>query len=158
MKITLQKFSFIGPGIIFAAVSIGASHIVLAPRAGMIYGHDLLWLVVVSHLFKYHAFEFGPRYAVSTGKSLLEGYRRIPGKGWALWVFMAGTLLQGIGVSVAVTSITASVLEVFLGRLGVWGWGSAVITAAALMIFAGGYGWLDKLNKLIWIRRFITSR
>lgn len=149
MRDFLKKISFIGPGIVFAAVSIGASHIVLSPRAGMIFGYDLLWLVLIVHVLKYHAFEFGPRYAIATGKSLLYGYSRIPGRGWALWVFLLGTLLQGVGVAVAVTSITASVLEVCIGKLGVGGWGIIVITAVLLMLLAGGYKWLDRINKVM---------
>jgi Mn2+/Fe2+ NRAMP family transporter len=151
MKSLFSRISFIGPGILFAAVSIGASHIVLAPRAGMIFGFDLLWVVLVAHLFKYPAFEFGPRYAVATGRSLLAGFKAIPGRGWALWVFLVGTMLQGVGVAVAVTSITASVLEVYLGRLGVAGWGMIVITAVLAMLFAGGYRWLDRINKAMMV-------
>ncbi|MFH1265583.1 MAG: hypothetical protein ABIK89_07625 [Planctomycetota bacterium] len=53
----------LGPGILLAAASVGASHLVLSPQAGARFGYQLLWLVVASHLFKYRAFEFGPRYA-----------------------------------------------------------------------------------------------
>ena len=63
----------LGPGILLAATSIGASHLVLSPQAGAVFGFSLLWLVLASHLFKYPAFEFGPRYAAATGKNLLHG-------------------------------------------------------------------------------------
>ena len=69
----------LGPGILLAATSIGASHLVHAPRAGALFGFDLLWLVLAAHLFKYPAFEFGPRYAAATGEHLLDGYARVPG-------------------------------------------------------------------------------
>ena len=51
----------LGPGILLAAASVGASHLVLSPQAGASFGYQLLWLVVAAHLFKYPAFEFGPR-------------------------------------------------------------------------------------------------
>ena len=89
----------LGPGFLLAAAAIGASHLVMAPRAGALYGPTLLWLVVAAHLLKYPAFEFGPRYAAATGESLLAGYARVPGpRGWALWLTLAGTVLQGVGV------------------------------------------------------------
>ena len=69
------------------ATSIGGSHLVLAPTAGAMFGYELLWLIVIAHLLKYHAFEFGPRLALAADMSLLEGYRRLPGpRNWALWL------------------------------------------------------------------------
>ena len=82
----------LGPGIMLAATSIGASHLVLSPRAGALFGFQLLWLVLATHLLKYPAFEFGPRYAAATGQSLLDGYARVPfPRGWILGLFLATT-------------------------------------------------------------------
>ena len=64
-----------------AATAIGTSHIILSPVAGARFGYALLWLVLFSHLFKYPAFEFGPRYAVATGTSLIRGYQQVPVRG-----------------------------------------------------------------------------
>ena len=87
MKLT-SIWKQLGPGILLAATSIGASHLVHSPRAGALYGTQLLWLIVACHVFKYPAFEFGPRYAAATGKSLLAGYARVPGpKNWPLFLF-----------------------------------------------------------------------
>ena len=78
-------FNRLGPGFLLAATSIGASHLVMSPKAGSLFGWQLLWLVTATHLFKYHAFEAGPRYAAATGESLIAGYLRVPGpRGWAL--------------------------------------------------------------------------
>ena len=84
----------LGPGILLAATSIGASHLVLAPQAGARFGFELWWLVLLAHLVKYPAFEFGPRYAAATGQSLLSGYARMPGpRGCALWLFLSSAAL-----------------------------------------------------------------
>ena len=66
----------LGPGFLFAAVSIGASHLVQSTRAGAGHGLTLVVVIVVTMVLKYPLFEFGQRYAAATGKSLLEGYRR----------------------------------------------------------------------------------
>ena len=106
VKITSSFFSRLGPGLLLAATSIGASHLVMSPRAGWMFGFELLWLVPLTHLFKYHAFEFGPRYAAATGESLITGYARMPGpKGWALWILLFVTVAQGIGVLAGVVAI-----------------------------------------------------
>jgi Mn2+/Fe2+ NRAMP family transporter len=106
----LDRVRWLGPGLVMAATAIGASHLVLAPTAGATYGWSLLWLMTFSHLYKYPAFEFGPRYAVATGTSLVEGYARVPGpRGWALWVFLVGTVIQGVTVLAGVLSVAAAV-------------------------------------------------
>ena len=115
----MRKFwSALGPGILLAATSVGASHLVLSPQGGALFGFQLLWLVLVAHFFKYPAFEFGPRYAAATGHNLLQGYARIPGpRGWALWLFLLGTLTQGVGVLAGVVSVAGTVLWTWTGRL-----------------------------------------
>jgi Mn2+/Fe2+ NRAMP family transporter len=133
-----------------AATSMGASHLVLGPRAGMLYGPALLWLVVAVYLLKYPAFEFGPRYALATGESLIAGYAKVPGPGrWALWAFVVLTAAQGVGVGVAVTSIAASVLRVSLGLMPLSAWGVVVATVAAALLWIGRFPALESANKVM---------
>jgi Mn2+/Fe2+ NRAMP family transporter len=108
---------------IVAATAIGTSHIVLSPVAGARFGYALIWLVLFSHLFKYPAFDFGPRFAIANRVSLIGGFQAVPGpKNWALWVFLATTTLQGLTIFAAVISVTASILVVTLGGLPYPAW------------------------------------
>lgn len=156
----LGLWSTLGPGILLAATSIGASHLVLGPRAGMIHGPALLWLVIVAHLIKFPAFDIGPRYAMATGESLLSGYAKVPGPArWPLVLFALFTVLQGVGVAVAVVSIAASVLAVSLGDWSAWTssigltplsfWGIVVATACYGLILVGRYPGMDLLNRVM---------
>jgi Mn2+/Fe2+ NRAMP family transporter len=132
---------------LLAATAIGASHLVMAPQAGALFGVTLLWLVPLSHLIKYPAFEFGPRYAAATGESLLSGYARVPGpRRWALWVFLVSTVLQGAGVLAGVVAIAAAVLASY-SSLAFTACGAIVVVAVLALLIAGGFGWLDNLNK-----------
>jgi len=150
----------LGPGILLAATSVGASHLVLAPRAGMLHGAALLWLVLVSHVIKYPAFELGPRYAMATGESLLSGYSRVRLR-WPLYLFALFTVAQGVGVAVAVVSIAASVLAVSFGQwpafwiaLGfqpVSFWGILVATACVALIVVGRYPGMDLVNRVMML-------
>lgn len=150
MGVIRRIWSLLGPGILLAATSIGASHLVLSPRAGMLYGPTLLWLVLAAHVLKYPAFEFGPRYALATGESLLSGYARVPGpRRWALVVFAVFTALQGIGVAVAVTSITAAVLVVSVGQLSLPAWGTVVVTVSLILLVVGRFSAMEVINKLM---------
>ncbi len=150
-RISLRKiWNGLGPGILLAATSVGASHLVLSPRAGAMFGFDLLWLVVVVHLFKYPAFEFGPRYAAATGHHLLDGYARIPGpRRWALIVFLVSTLAQGIGVLAGVVSVAGCVLWTWTQALGMETFSVILTATILLMLFLGGFSWLDHLNKIM---------
>jgi len=156
-------WSCLGPGVLLAATSIGASHLVLAPRAGMLHGTALLWIVLVAHLIKYPAFDLGPRYAMATGESLLAGYARVPGpRRWPLVLFVLFTLAQGVGVAVAVVSIAASVLTVGFGpAFPAWWtgmglsplafWGIVVATAAWVLLAVGRYPGMDLINRVMML-------
>ncbi|HUU03870.1 MAG TPA: Nramp family divalent metal transporter [Myxococcota bacterium] len=140
----------LGPGILLAATSVGASHLVLSPQAGALFGYQLLWLILASHLFKYPAFEFGPRYAAATGKSLLAGYLRVPGpRGWALYLFLLSTVLQGIGVLAGVVSVSGCVLSSWTGALSTEWFSLILIGVVVSLLFAGGFSWLDNINKVM---------
>ncbi len=145
-----RLWTALGPGILLAAASIGTSHLVFSPQAGANFGYHLLWLILVSHLFKYPAFEFGPRYAAATGNHLLHGYARVPGpKNWALVVFLIGTLVQGIGVLAAVVGIAGSVLSTWTGWMGLVPMSLILIIVIVYLLLAGGFSWLDHLNKIM---------
>jgi Mn2+/Fe2+ NRAMP family transporter len=140
----------LGPGILLAATSIGASHLVLSPQAGALYGFELLWLVLASHLLKYPAFEFGPRYAAATGQNLLAGYMRVPGPGgWGLLLFLVSTVLQGVAVLAGVVSVAGCVLSTWLGQLTTEIFSLGLLAAIVFLLFAGGFSWLDQLNKIM---------
>jgi len=127
----------------------------------MLYGPTLLWLVLVSHLIKYPAFDLGPRYSMATGESLLGGYARVPGPfRWPLVLFALFTVAQGIGVAVAVVSIAASVLAVsFTGEWMSWiielgltplaFWGIIIATASFVLLAVGRYPGMDLINRIM---------
>ena len=71
----------LGPGLLFASMAIGTSHLVLSTKAGAQYGWIMIIPIVLAIVFKYPFFEFGIRYTNATGKSIIEGYRN-RGKGY----------------------------------------------------------------------------
>ena len=77
---TTKFFKTLGPGILFATTAIGVSHLVQSTRAGAEYGFALIGFVLMANILKYPFFEYGSRYANTTGKSLIYGYNKM-GKG-----------------------------------------------------------------------------
>lgn len=146
----LDVARWLGPGLVMAATAIGASHLVLAPTAGAAFGYTLLWLVPFTHLFKYPAFDFGPRYAVATDASLLDGYARVPGpRGWALWAFLLGTVVQGFSVLAGVLGLSAVVVRAALPALSVPAWATVLGLLAALLLWTGRFDGLSALSKVM---------
>ena len=50
-----MKRSFLkalGPGLIWAAASVGVSHLVQSTRAGANFGFELVWIVILANLLK----------------------------------------------------------------------------------------------------------
>jgi len=152
MNKLLVFFRQLGPGIVVAATAIGASHIVMSPVAGARFGFDLLWVILFTHLLKYHAFEFAPRFAMARRQSLLEGYARVPGpRKWPLYIFLVGTVLQGVAVLSGVISVAAAVLYSWVGALGLVSWSVVLATFIVVLLWTGKYEGLDFLNKIMML-------
>ncbi|SHJ78949.1 Mn2+ and Fe2+ transporters of the NRAMP family [Arenibacter nanhaiticus] len=63
-----------GPGLLFASMAIGTSHLVLSTKAGAQYGWIMIFPILLANIFKYPFFEFGVRYTNITNRTLIEGY------------------------------------------------------------------------------------
>lgn len=146
----VNQLKALGPGLLWAGAAIGVSHLVQSTRSGANYGFALVWAVLLANLFKYPAFEFGPRYAAATGKSLLSGYFDL-GK-WAMAVFLFMTFGTMFSIQAAVTIVTAGLAAYLFGIQ--WSpvlWSAIILLICILVLIIGKYPLLDKLIKVIII-------
>ncbi len=146
----------LGPGLLFAGAAIGVSHLVQSTRAGADFGFGLLWALLLINVIKYPFFQFGPRYASATGKSLLEGYLKL-GKPLLLTYFIL-TLLTMFTIQTAVTIVTAGLAVHLFGitdNIAVW---SVIVTlVCAFLLGIGRYKLLDKLMKVVIITLTLST-
>ncbi len=146
----------IGPGLLFAGAAIGVSHLVQSTRAGAEFGYGLLWALILVNLFKYPFFQFGPRYAMATGESLLDGYKRL-GK-WLLVLYSILTLATMFTIQTAVTIVTAGLAANLFGitpDIVTW---SIIITLLCLtLLIIGKYNLLDKFMKIIILTLTVST-
>ena len=98
----------LGPGLLFASMAIGTSHLVLSTKAGATYGWLMVIPILLANLLKYPFFEFGIRYTNVTGRSLIEGYSR-RGKLY-MWVYAGITLVTTFTILAALYVVTAGLL------------------------------------------------
>ena len=151
-----SKLKQLGPGLLYAGAAIGVSHLVQSTRAGANFGLTLVWVIVVAHFFKYPFFQFGPRYAAATGKSLLTGYQKLGT--WALVLFGMLTISTMFVVEAAIISVTAGMAEnLFHFGLPVLEWSAIILVVCLLILVFGKYSLLDHLVKLIIIVLSITT-
>ena len=140
----------IGPGLIWAAAAIGVSHLVQSTRAGANYGFQLIIVVLLANLFKYPFFQFGPRYAIASGESLIAGYRRM-GK-WVVYLFLILTIATMFTILAAVTSVTVGIIgSVLPFSLSYLQFTIILLLICALIILIGHYKTLDRLIKFVII-------
>ncbi|QIJ89428.1 hypothetical protein C7H62_1619 [Mesoflavibacter sp. HG96] len=153
MNFNLKK---IGPGLLFAGAAIGVSHLVQSTRAGAEFGFGFIWALLLINLIKYPFFQFGPRYALATGESLLEGYKKL-GKG-ILFSYFILTFLTMFTIQTAVTIVTAGLASSLFGNIfSVEIWTVIILIICALIILRGRYTVLDKLMKVIVITLTIST-
>lgn len=136
----------IGPGLIWAGAAIGVSHMVQSTRAGADFGFQLVIVIILANLFKYPFFQYGPRYAIATGESLIEAYHRM-GK-WVLYLFLLLTVGTMFAILAAVTSVTVGIItSVLPSSLSYVEVTLLILILCAIIILLGQYKTLDRLMK-----------
>jgi|TARA_B110000438_G_scaffold177847_1_gene169939 Mn2+/Fe2+ NRAMP family transporter len=152
MKI-IQK---LGPGLLFAGAAIGVSHLVQSTRAGADFGFGLLWALILSNLFKYPFFLFGPKYSLASGESLLEGYYKL--SKYVLLTYLMLSLITMFTIQTAVTIVTAGLaIELFGITSNITVWASIIITMCLIILLIGRYKLLDNLMKFVIILLTIST-
>lgn len=146
----------LGPGLLFAGAAIGVSHLVQSTRAGADFGFGLVWALLIVHLFKYPFFQFGPRYAMATGESLLDGYKKL-GKG-VLIIYFLLTFATMFTIQAAVTIVTAGLASTLFGDfITVEVWSIIILVICLGILIKGRYNFLDKLMKVIVVTLTIST-
>ncbi len=146
----------LGPGLLMAAAAIGVSHLVQSTRAGATYGWALVWAVVLANFFKYPFLEYGPRYAIATGESMINGYRRL-GK-WAIGIFVIFTIGTMFAVQAAVTIVSASLAAELTGiALSPLVWSGILLAICIILLMSGQYSALDGAIKIIMVVLAIST-
>ncbi len=152
MITTLRK---LGPGLLFAGAAIGVSHLVQSTRAGADYGWGLLWALLLVNLFKYPFFQYGPRYALATGESLLNGYHRL-GKEY-LWAYFVLNMATMFTIQTAVTVVTAGIATELFGITDVVHWSILLTLICFGILLLGKYHLLDRFIKVIILTLAVSS-
>ena len=136
----------LGPGIIFAATSIGVSHLVQSTRAGAGFGLALAGFILLACAVKYPAFRFGSEYGATTGLSLVDSYFR-QGR-WAILVLgldMAISMFVGTAAIALVTAgLVGSALSLNLNPVSIV---IILLVICATLLIGGKYHLFEQVSK-----------
>lgn len=152
----LFNLNILGPGLLFAATSVGTSHLVQSTRAGALYGLALLGIMLFANAVKYPAFRFASDYVAATGMTLLEAYRQ-QGR-HVLCVFFLITLSTLLFAVSALALMSAGLIKVVFS-LGYSASSLALclILGTSLLLIVGHYRTLEKLIKLLIVVMVICT-
>ena len=138
----------LGPGLMFAAIAVGVSHLIQSTRAGAEYGLSLIFVVILACVLKYPAFRFSSDYAAATSKPLLEGYRR-QGR-WVVAIYALGMpidmFISVAGISLVTSGIFKNVFAVPVGDVVI---AVFLMISCATILISGRYRLFENITKLI---------
>lgn len=153
----LRRFlRIVGPGLLFASMAIGTSHLVLSTQAGARFGGWMILPILLANLLKYPFFEFGVRYTQVTKTSLIEGYQKRGG--FIFWSYALITLVSSFTILAALYTVTGGLLinmfpewpfnltETVLGLFGL----------LSLMLIVGRYKLMENALKVVVSSLFIS--
>ncbi|RAW45326.1 divalent metal cation transporter [Halorubrum sp. 48-1-W] len=134
-----------GPSMLWALISIGGSHIVLAPTLGGFFGLFAVWIFVFIYLVKYGGWELGIRYNYGVGGNPIEAYTDLPGpKNWALWLtaLIFTVFYTGITASVAASTTALAMVVSPLSFIQTY---AVLVGVAAVLVLVSRYSLLEKV-------------
>lgn len=149
-------FRAFGPGLLFAAVAIGVSHLVQSTRAGALYGPLMILFVIAAMAVKYPFYRFGPQYTAATGCTLVDAFRRE-----GLWIFIPFALMMIITSFIAIAALSSGT-AVIAGNAFNLDYSPVNIAIVllitnALILSMGRYHWLDILMKFFILILSVTT-
>lgn len=139
------KLKFMGPGVVLAALAIGSGELVLTPRSGAQYGFALLWVPILTIVYKAAFSEGLARLTIASGNDVFAAIDRLGGpRHWAQYFIIIVFSLDMIGyggIALVGGSALAGLFPGFDIRLG------ALLAAALvpILLYTGSYPFFEKV-------------
>jgi len=139
----------LGPGLLFASMAIGTSHLVMSTKAGAQYGWLMVIPIILANILKYPFFEFGIRYTNVTDKTLIQGYLN-RGKGY-LWFYAFITLVTTFTILAALYVVTSGLLInlLYIPETSVPIVALGLFIFIGLLLIIGRYSFLENSLKFV---------
>jgi len=139
------KLKFIGPGMVLAAMAIGSGELVLTPRSGAQYGFALLWVPVLTIVYKAAFSEGLARLTIASGDDVFAAFNWLPGpRHWAEYFIILVFSLDMIGYG-GIALVGGSALSGLFPNLDIR-LGALLATALVpVLLYTGSYPFFEKV-------------
>ncbi|MEA3226488.1 MAG: Nramp family divalent metal transporter, partial [Planctomycetota bacterium] len=139
------KLRFIGPGMVLAALAIGSGELVLTPRSGAQYGFALLWVPILTIVYKAAFSEGLARLTIASGNDVFAAFDWLGGpRHWAQYFIILVFSLDMIGyggIALAGGSALTGLFPGFDIRLGAL----LAVALVPVLLYTGSYPFFEKV-------------
>ncbi|MGO1486330.1 MAG: Nramp family divalent metal transporter, partial [Brevibacterium aurantiacum] len=125
------RLRLIGPGIVLALASVGASDMITTMNSGAEYGLALIWVFTVGIILKFVLSEAVARLQMSGDRSLQSHLTRFGGRLFPS-LFLIAELLVGLFFGAGVIAVTTNILQALFPVLPFWPTAVVVLLSAAI--------------------------
>jgi Mn2+/Fe2+ NRAMP family transporter len=153
----LKRIAWLGPGFLWMVSAAGSGELLFTPRVGALYGYALLWAMVAAVALKWFINREIGRFAVCTGKSIIEGFAALPGpRHWALWPILVPQLFVAVTAIAGLAGSAATALALVLpGDIRLW-MGASLLLSTTL-VFWGRYRAVEIAATVIGVALAVTA-
>ncbi|MBV6760449.1 Nramp family divalent metal transporter [Rhodococcus opacus] len=146
------RVSYLGPGLVLAAASVGAGDMITSISGAALYGMGLLWVAALGLLIKFGVTEAVGRHYIASGTTIVAGARTV-----ASWLphllfvfFLVVALIYGAGLS----SVAALALSTLFPTIPVIPASIAIAALAAAVVLYGRYNAFENTMKWFILLKF----
>ena len=134
-----------GPGVVLASLAIGSGELILTPKSGAQFGFALLWVPILTIIYKAAFSEGLARLTIASGGDIFAAFDRLPGpRHWAQYFIIVVFSLDMIGyggIALAGGSALAGLFGGFDIRIG-----ALLATALVpILLYTGSYPFFEKV-------------
>jgi len=140
-----DKLRFIGPGVVLAGLAIGSGELILTPRSGAQYGFALLWVPILTIVYKAAFSEALARLTIASGDDVFRSFDWLPGpRHWAQYFIMLVFSLDMIGYGGIALAIGSALAGLFPG-LDIRAGAFCATALVPVLLYTGSYPFFEKV-------------
>ena len=140
-----EKLRFMGPGVVLAGLAIGSGELIFTPRSAAQYGFTLLWVAVLTIVYKAAFSEALARLTIASGDDVFRAFDRLPGpRHWAQYVIILVFSLDMIGYGGIALAVGSSLAGLFPG-LDIRAGAFCTTALVPVLLYTGSYPFFEKV-------------
>lgn len=152
-----RRLRWYGPALLWMVSAVGSGSVLFTPRVAARYEYALLWIALLTCGFMWIMIREAARYTTVTGRTLLDGFNRLPGpRGWALWVILLPQLFAAVVGIAGLCALVGSAAQVAGGGSHAI-YTLTMIALSTTLVTWGEYGAVERLCRYMAVLLIVLS-